>query len=122
MGSLKDTIKMIPGIGKQIKEEDIDENAFDRMRAIIYSMTYKEREKPEIINASRKKRIAKGCGMKVEDVNRLLSQFKQMQKMMKRIGGNKGPKMSKKMQRMLDQNPDMAEKLMGKIGTNPFGF
>ncbi len=122
MGSLKDTIKMIPGIGKQIKDEDIDENAFGRMRAIIYSMTKQEREKPEIINASRKIRIANGCGMKVEDVNRLLSQFKQMQKMMKRIGGNKGPKMSKKMQRMLDQNPQMAEKLMGKIGTNPFGF
>lgn len=125
MGSLKDTIKMIPGIGKQIKDEDIDEKAFDRMRAIIFSMTKEEREKPEIINPSRKRRIASGCGMKVEDVNKLLSQFKQMQKMMKQFGGNKGPKMSKKMRRMMQQNPEMAEKLMGgKAGKvqNPFGF
>lgn len=125
MGSLKDTIKMIPGIGKQIKDEDIDEKAFDRMRAIIFSMTKEEREKPEIINPSRKRRIASGCGMKVEDVNKLLSQFKQMQKIMKQFGGNKGPKMSKKMRRMMQQNPEMAEKLMGGKagkGQNPFGF
>lgn len=95
------------------------------MRAIIFSMTKEEREKPEIINPSRKRRIASGCGMKVEDVNKLLSQFKQMQKMMKQFGGNKGPKMSKKMRRMMQQNPEMAEKLMsGKAGKgqNPFGF
>ncbi len=123
MGSLKDTIKLIPGIGKQIKDEDIDEKAFDRFRAIIYSMTKEEREKPEIINPSRKRRIAAGCGMKVEDVNKLLAQFKQMQKMMKQIGGNKGPKMSKKMRRMMAQNPQMAEKMMGNVkGSNPFGF
>ena len=61
--------------------------------------------------------------MKVEDVNRLLNQFKQMQKMMKQFGGNKGPKMSKKLQRAMAQNPEMAEKLMGKMGgNNPFGF
>lgn len=123
MGSIKDTIKMLPGIGKQIKDEDIDENAFGKMRAIIYSMTKQERAKPDIINASRKRRIAAGCGMKVEDVNRLLNQFKQMQKMMKQFGGNKGPKMSKKLQRAMAQNPEMAEKLMGKMGgNNPFGF
>lgn len=123
MGSIKDTIKMIPGIGKQVKDEDIDENAFGKMRAIIYSMTKQERAKPDIINASRKRRIAAGCGMKVEDVNRLLNQFKQMQKMMKQFGGNKGPKMSKKLQRAMAQNPEMAEKLMGKMGgNNPFGF
>lgn len=80
MGSLKDTIKMIPGIGKQIKDEDIDEKAFDRFRAIIYSMTAEERAKPEIINPSRKRRIAAGCGRSVDDVNKLMSQFKQMQK------------------------------------------
>ena len=123
MGSIKDTIKMIPCIGKQVKDEDIDENAFGKMRAIIYSMTKQERTKPDIINASRKRRIAAGCGMKVEDVNRLLNQFKQMQKMMKQFGGNKGPKMSKKLQRAMAQNPEMAEKLMGKMGgNNPFGF
>ena len=79
---------------------------------------------PDIINPSRKRRIAKGCGMQVEDVNRLLAQFKQMQKMVKQIGGNKGPKMSKKMRRMMQANPEMAEKMMGKMGgsNNPFGF
>ncbi|MGN0458597.1 MAG: signal recognition particle protein [Eubacterium sp.] len=122
MGSLKDTIKLIPGIGKQIKDEDIDEKAFDRFRAIIYSMTAEERAKPEIINPSRKRRIAAGCGRSVEDVNKLLAQFKQMQKMVKQIGGGKGPKMNKKMRRLMQQNPQMAEKIMGSTGNNPFGF
>ena len=123
MGSLKDTIKMIPGIGGKIKDEDIDENAFSRCRAIIYSMTPQERTRPEIINPSRKRRIAAGCGMKVEDVNKLLAQFKNMQKMMKQFGGKSGGKMSKKMRRMMKANPEMAEKMMGKTGgSNPFGF
>ncbi len=125
MGSLKDTIKMIPGIGSKIKDEDIDENAFDRFRAIIYSMTKAEREHPDIINPSRKRRIAAGCGMQVEDVNKLLAQFRQMKKMISQFGGNKGPKMSKKMRRMMQQNPEMAQKMMGMTGggkNNPFGF
>ena len=122
MGSLKDTIKMIPGIGKQIKDEDIDDKAFDKFRAVIYSMTIEERTHPEIINPSRKRRIAAGCGKQVEDVNKLLSQFKQMQKMVKQFSGNKGPKMSKKMRRMMQQHPEMAEKMMGQKGNNPFGF
>lgn len=96
MGSLKDTIKMIPGIGSKIRDEDIDERAFDRFRAIIYSMTNEERSHPDIINPSRKRRIAAGCGMKVEDVNKLLSQFKQMKKMMSQYGGKGGPRISKK--------------------------
>lgn len=110
MGSLKDTIKMIPGIGKQIKDEDIDERAFDRLRCIIYSMTKQERANPEIINPSRKRRIAAGSGTSVEDVNKLMSQFKQMQKMVKQVGGRKGPKVSKKMRRLMQQNPEMAFK------------
>jgi len=125
MGSLKDTIKMIPGIGSKIKDEDIDENAFDRFRAIIYSMTKDERMHPDIINPSRKRRIAAGCGMQVEDVNKLLAQFRQMKKMISQFGGNKGPKMSKKMRRMMQQNPEMAQKMMGMTGSgknNPFGF
>ena len=88
-------------------------------------MTKEERTKPDIINPSRKRRIAAGCGMQVEDVNKLLAQFKQMQKMMKQFGGGKGgPKISKKMRRMMQANPDMAEKMMGKMGggSNPFGF
>ncbi len=124
MGSLKDTIKMIPGIGKQIKDEDIDEKAFDRLRCIIYSMTKQERTNPEIINPSRKRRIAAGSGTSVEDVNKLMSQFKQMQKMVKQVGGRKGPKVSKKMRRLMQQNPEMAQKMMGQTGgnNNPFGF
>lgn len=124
MGSLKDTIKMIPGIGKQIKDEDIDEKAFDRLRCIIYSMTKAERSNPEIINPSRKRRIAAGSGTSVEDVNKLMSQFKQMQKMVKQVGGRKGPKVSKKMRRLMQQNPEMAQKMMGQTGSNnnPFGF
>ena len=124
MGSLKDTIKMIPGIGKQIKDEDIDERAFDRLRCIIYSMTKQERANPEIINPSRKRRIAAGSGTSIEDVNKLMSQFKQMQKMVKQVGGRKGPKVSKKMRRLMQQNPEMAQKMMGQTGgnNNPFGF
>ena len=124
MGSLKDTIKMIPGIGKQIKDEDIDERAFDRLRCIIYSMTKQERANPEIINPSRKRRIAAGSGTSVEDVNKLMSQFKQMQKMVKQVGGRKGPKVSIKMRRLMQQNPEMAQKMIGQTGgnNNPFGF
>ena len=126
MGSLKDTIKMIPGIGSKIRDEDIDEGAFGRFRAIIYSMTKEERTHPDIINPSRKRRIAAGCGMKVEDVNKLLAQFKQMKKMINQFGGKGGSKVSKKMRRLMQQNPEMAQKMMGMTGSgknsNPFGF
>ena len=104
MGSIKDTIKMIPGIGSKIKDADIDESAFTRFKSIIYSMTLQERAHPEIINPSRKRRIAAGCGMQVEDVNKLLAQFKQMKKMMSQFGGGKGgPRVSKKMRRIMQQ-------------------
>ena len=85
MGPLKQVLGMIPGLGNQIKDADIDDKQLVRVESIIYSMTKKEREKPEIINASRKKRIAAGCGMKVEDVNRLLKQYEQMKKMFKQM-------------------------------------
>ena len=88
-------------------------------------MTKDERAHPDIINPSRKRRIAAGCGMQVEDVNKLLAQFRQMKKMISQFGGNKGPKMSKKMRRMMQQNPEMAQKMMGMTGggkNNPFGF
>ncbi len=97
MGSMKDLLSMIPGVGKKIKEADIDERQIDKTKAIILSMTAKEREKPDIINPSRKKRIAAGCGMQVEDVNRLLNQFKQMQKMMKQFSGKGSKKMMQRM-------------------------
>jgi signal recognition particle subunit SRP54 len=90
MGSLRSVLEMVPGVGNQIKDADIDESQFYRTEAIITSMTKKEREKPEIINPSRKRRIATGSGTKVEDVNRLLKQFEQMRKMMKQMGGMPG--------------------------------
>ena len=95
MGSIKDMLKMLPGVGRKIDDVDIDERQFDRIRAIILSMTPKERENPDIINPSRKRRIAAGCGMQVEDVNRLLAQFRQMQKMFKQFGGKGGKRLSK---------------------------
>ncbi|MDR1410250.1 MAG: signal recognition particle protein [Oscillospiraceae bacterium] len=100
MGNLKDTLGMIPGLGKQIRDVEIDEGQFDRMRAIILSMTPKERTNPDILNGSRKKRIAAGCGRPVEDINRLLNQYKQMKKMFGQFGGGKGG--MKKMRRMMD--------------------
>lgn len=83
MGNLKDLASMIPGVGKQIKDMDIDDNAFKGVEAIIGSMTAAERETPSIINGSRRKRIAKGSGTSLQEVNRLLTQFEQTQKMMK---------------------------------------
>ncbi len=97
MGSMKDFLSLLPGVGKKIKDVDIDDRQIDRTQAIILSMTKKERSNPDIINPSRKKRIAAGCGMKVEDVNRLLNQYRQMQKMYKQFYG-KGSR--KKMRRM----------------------
>ena len=96
MGSIQDMLAMIPGIGNKAKDIEVDERKFDRMKAIILSMTEKERTNPDIINPSRKKRIALGCGQSIEDVNRLLSQFKQMQKMFKQMGGKKGGKRRRK--------------------------
>ncbi len=85
LGSLKDTLSLIPGLGKQIKDVEIDETAFDKIKAIVSSMTPQEREHPDIINPSRKRRIAAGCGRDVEAVNKLLSQHKQMQKMFRQM-------------------------------------
>ena len=87
MGPLKNVLSKFPGMDKQLKDVDIDDRIMDRTAAIILSMTKEEREKPALINPSRKRRIAAGSGMKVEDVNRLLKQLDQMQKMMKQMGG-----------------------------------
>ncbi len=97
MGSMKDILSMLPGVGSKLKNVDVDDGQLDRIQAIIFSMTPKERSNPDIINPSRKRRIAAGCGMQVEDVNRLLSQYRQMQKMMKQFN-SKG--MRKKLSRM----------------------
>ncbi len=90
MGPLKNILSKLPGVDKQIEDVDIDDRIMDRNAAIILSMTAEERAKPSVLNASRRRRIAAGCGMKVEDVNRLIKQFEQMQKMMKQFGGGKG--------------------------------
>ena len=92
MGSISSLINMIPGISGKIKEEDIDEKKMPRTKAIIMSMTKAEREKPSIIDAKRKRRIAAGSGTKVEDVNQLLKQFDMMKKMMKQMGMKGGKK------------------------------
>ena len=89
MGPISQLLGMIPGMGAQLKDIQIDDKQVARVEAIILSMTPKEREKPEIVNASRKKRIAAGSGMQVQDVNRLLNQFEEMKKMMKKFKNNK---------------------------------
>ncbi len=101
MGSMKDLLSMIPGVGKKIKDADIDDRQLDKTASIIYSMTKKERENPDIINPSRKRRIAAGCGMQVEDVNRLLAQYRQMQKMFKQMSGKGSKKKMRRMQNMM---------------------
>ena len=93
MGNIKDLAAMIPGVGKAIKDVDIDDNAFKSIEAIINSMTPKERTNPEIINQSRRMRIAKGSGTNIQEVNRLLKQFDQMRKMMKMVSGMNSSKM-----------------------------
>ena len=93
MGNIKDLAAMIPGVGKAIKDVDIDDNAFKGIEAIINSMTPKERSHPEIINQSRRMRIAKGSGTDIQDVNRLLKQFDQTRKMMKMVAGTSSSKM-----------------------------
>lgn len=92
MGNMKDLLGMIPGMGKAVKDANIDDNAFKPLEAIIQSMTMHERENPEVINSSRKERIAKGSGTSVQQVNQLLKQFTELRKMMKTInkmGGGK---------------------------------
>ena len=93
MGNIKDLAAMIPGVGKAIKDIDIDDNAFKGIEAIINSMTPKERTHPEIINQSRRNRIAKGSGTTIQDVNRLMKQFDNMRKMMKMVTGMNSSKM-----------------------------
>ena len=89
MGNIKDLMGMIPGVGKAIKDIDIDDNAFKSVEAIIRSMTPKERANPDIINNSRKERIARGSGTTLQEVNRLMKQFEQIRKAMKSVAGGK---------------------------------
>ena len=90
MGNMKDLMGMIPGVGKMMKDVDIDDDAFKGIEVIIGSMTPKERSQPQLMNHSRKQRIARGSGRGMEEVNQLIKQFEQMNKMMKMMQGGKG--------------------------------
>ena len=105
MGNLKDLASMIPGVGKALKDVDIDDNAFKGIEAIIQSMTPAERTKPELLNTSRRNRIAKGSGTSIQEVNRLIKQFDQTRKMMKLVGNNS--KMAQMAQMMKGRMPGM---------------
>jgi len=109
MGDLKSLMGMIPGMGKALKGIDIDNNAFNKVEAIIFSMTPKERENPELLNMSRKKRIAKGCGQNLHEINMFIKQFDQMRKMMHMM--SKG----KNMQNFMSQMQNMGGPGMGKF-------
>lgn len=107
MGNLKDLASMIPGVGKAIRDVDIDDNAFKGIEAIIQSMTPKERTNPELLNNSRRQRIAKGSGTNIQEVNRLIKQFDQTRKMMKMVTGSKMAGMMGRMKNMPNMK-DMA--------------
>jgi len=100
MGNMKDLMGMIPGMGKALKGVDIDDDAFKHIEAIIGSMTPNERRQPDLINMSRKKRIARGAGREINEVNQMIKQFHQMSKMMKMMQGSKGRQMMQMMQNM----------------------
>lgn len=101
MGNVKDLMGMIPGVGKAMKDVDIDDDAFKNIESMIYSMTAKERENPAIINGSRRKRIAQGSGSSIQELNKLLKQFEQTSKMMKMMGNKQNMmKMMKNMPKM----------------------
>jgi signal recognition particle subunit SRP54 len=100
MGNVKDLMGMIPGMGKAVRDLDLDDNAFKGIEAIIHSMTPGERDNPKILNGSRRKRIAEGSGTDITEVNRLIKQFYETSKMMKMLSGGKGKNMMRAMQNM----------------------
>ncbi|HEY9124280.1 MAG TPA: signal recognition particle protein, partial [Bacteroidales bacterium] len=100
MGNIKDLASMIPGVGKALKNMDIDDNAFKGVEAIIKSMTPKERQNPDLINGSRRKRIADGSGTNIQEVNRLLKQFEDTRKMMKMMSGGNAAKFANSLKNM----------------------
>ncbi|MGV8914960.1 MAG: signal recognition particle protein [Kaistella sp.] len=114
MGNMKDLMGMLPGVGKAIKDVDIQDDAFKHIEAIIHSMTPEERRRPSIINTPRKNRIAKGAGRKIEDVNALMKQFDQMGKMMKMMQGPQGKQMMEMMSKGMPKMPGGGGNLFGK--------
>ena len=107
MGNLKDLASMIPGVGKALKDIDIDDNAFKNIEAIILSMTPKERQNPGLLNTSRRMRIAKGSGTNIQEVNKLIKQFEQTRKMMKMVTGKNALSMMKNMPKLPGGMPKM---------------
>ena len=99
MGSMTDIMNMIPGMSQKMGNIQIDDDALTKPRAIIQSMTYEERSNPDLINVSRKQRIAKGCGMDIAEVNRFMKQFEETRKMMKKMTNMMSGKGSKKRRR-----------------------
>ena len=114
MGNMKDLMGMLPGVGKAIKDVDINDDAFKHIEAIIYSMTPEERRRPSVIDMNRKKRIAKGAGRKLEDVNALMKQFEQMGKMMKMMQGPQGKQLMQMMSKGMPNMPGMGGNLFRK--------
>ena len=114
MGNMKDLMGMLPGVGKAIKDVDINDDAFKHIEAIIHSMTPDERRRPSIIDMNRKKRIARGSGSKIEDVNGLMKQFDQMGKMMKMMQGPQGKQLMQMMGKGMPNMPGMGGNLFGK--------
>ena len=114
MGNMKDLMGMLPGVGKAIKDVDINDDAFKHIEAIIYSMTPEERRRPSVIDMNRKKRIAKGAGRKLEDVNALMKQFEQMGKMMKMMQGPQGKQLMQMMSKGMPNMPGMVGNLFGR--------
>ncbi len=100
MGSLQSLLGMVPGLGKNLKETDIDDKQLVRVEAIIQSMTKQERKNPKILNGNRRKRIARGSGNSIQDVNRLIKQFNEMQKMMKMFSGKNNKKMMRNLKNL----------------------
>jgi signal recognition particle subunit SRP54 len=111
MGPLQNLIGMLPGVPKELKKAEIDDSEIARIEAIIRSMTPEERREPQMINGSRRLRIANGSGMTTTEVNQLLKQFKEVQKMMKMLG--KGPKGLRGAKELLSQMPDMGAPGLG---------
>jgi signal recognition particle subunit SRP54 len=101
MGSIKDLLGMIPGVGKAVKDLDVRDDAFKHIEALIQSMTPEERRQPELINGSRRQRIASGAGLKVQDVNQLLKQFREMKKMMRTMTKLSGKGRSADLQQLM---------------------
>lgn len=110
MGNLKDLASMIPGVGKQLRKLDFDDDAFKSIEAIISSMTPDERENPKVLNGSRRKRIARGSGTNIQEVNRLIKQFNDTRKMMRMISGGKGKGKRKNINQLMGNMPTMKGK------------